>query len=734
MGGPLGTKAALQRKRTKIEDLNLLTSDNELLVLYIENNDERAFETLIRRHAPMVMGVCRSMLWKTEDAEDAFQAVFLLLSQKAKKLLSHNSVGGWIHETSYRTCLKLRRKIARVREVDMKLDPAEHIEPWQRISMARETELLHKEIMRLPKKYREVVVLCHLEGKSRAQAASMLDRTTASVKASLARGRKLLRQRLLKHGIAASVVLLGVTSETFAAASSSAGIGNPGVTESLIQSTVQACQEVQPAISLHSSIHQFQSLFAGEKAMNFGITNALLLATIAIVMIAAMATLTNAESASSNVKQTVLFQPSGGVSDQSDPKINYAVNQELESESVGQRDSEFDPSKRADETWQQYVDRLADHKVIQEDQRQQWENGNRLQVLKELTLSRSRMETRKRQVPVTRMRVEKQPDGTEIDVPYIQQVEQSYTVMTPFEEKINGSLNIPAPGTKPENATNRGFLDSMGKPLNIEPGDDVLNCRICVATGNSHPKLKIANKALGHALPSRRETWKQYVERLFDYGLIDDRQFVTWAKGESLEFEKEVDILVDKNVAVPGPTTNLPENRRLKFKFWIPPLGSPMNGARVFGVKQVGSELDKKTWEFDHEVIEFETDGKLPLLQQLQSIESSSSKKENESWHDYMDRLYHSGLITRTERKYWLMGQEIQIEKNFMSTVVSMQHREIGSGSKKRTVLVGIPSRKEIVGTLTIPELGTASDDFEARGYKFNYYEALRPKETKPQG
>ena len=138
----------------------LLTSDNELLGLYVNNDDQAALEQLIRRHSTMVMGVCGSLLWQQADAEDAFQAVFLLLSTKAPKLLKHNSVGGWLHEVAFRISLKHRGKIVRKREVAMSEElKGKAIEPWQTIAESRDKELLHREISRLPKRYRDVIVL-----------------------------------------------------------------------------------------------------------------------------------------------------------------------------------------------------------------------------------------------------------------------------------------------------------------------------------------------------------------------------------------------------------------------------------------------------------------------------------------------------------------------------------------------------------------------------------------------
>lgn len=233
-------------------------SDNQLIDQYLNGQNEDAFEQLIRRHSPMVWGVCRSLLWQSQDAEDAYQAIFILLATQAPKLRDHKSVGGWLHETSVRTCLKLRRQITRIREVKMEYDPAiSNSEPWQIITSDRDRELLHREIMHLPDRYREFIVLCLLEGKSRGQAAAINRCPTTVVKAALAQGRKLLRRRLLKHGIGMAAVLGLVGSTSSANAASATTI--PQLLEPLIESTLQACLSRAPLAS-HSLPPGIQSL------------------------------------------------------------------------------------------------------------------------------------------------------------------------------------------------------------------------------------------------------------------------------------------------------------------------------------------------------------------------------------------------------------------------------------------------------------------------------------------
>ena len=250
------------------EVLILVTSDNELLCLYVRHGDEEALERLIRRHSAMVLGVCRGYLWRREDAEDAFQATFVLLSMKAPKLLNHKSIGGWLHEATTRTCLQLRRRVARSREVKMVEMPSKENEPWQTIAETRNLESLHREISRLPKRYREVLVLYHFEGKSRSQIASLLGCTTASVKAALARARDLLRHRLLQRGITASTVL-----GCAAAMTKNVRADTSTVTDTLIRSTLDYCSDRPPSVDVGNGPEFLESLLAKETFMTtFGMS------------------------------------------------------------------------------------------------------------------------------------------------------------------------------------------------------------------------------------------------------------------------------------------------------------------------------------------------------------------------------------------------------------------------------------------------------------------------------
>ena len=192
--------------------------DGQLLGRYITNRDELAFEMLVRRHGPMVLGVCRRLLLNPEDAEDAFQATFLVLARKAAKVLPRGRVGPWLHGVAYHAAQKARaiatRRNAREKQVRTLPEPASFAEGlWSDLA-----PLLDRELTRLPEKYRLPIVLCDLEGKTRAEAARQLGWPEGTVAGRLARGRALLAKRLTRLGLPLSAgVLTAVLSQNVSA-------------------------------------------------------------------------------------------------------------------------------------------------------------------------------------------------------------------------------------------------------------------------------------------------------------------------------------------------------------------------------------------------------------------------------------------------------------------------------------------------------------------------------------
>jgi RNA polymerase sigma factor (sigma-70 family) len=168
-------------------------TDGQLLQRYLDAGDQAAFALLVRRHGPMVLGVCRRVLGHEQDAEDAFQATFLVLARKASAVSPADAVGNWLHGVAYRAAQKLRESAARRRARERL---ARATAPEERPGGDEGREDLDREIARLPDIYRTAVVLCELQGLSRREAARRLGCPEGTLSSRLAKARRLLADRL----------------------------------------------------------------------------------------------------------------------------------------------------------------------------------------------------------------------------------------------------------------------------------------------------------------------------------------------------------------------------------------------------------------------------------------------------------------------------------------------------------------------------------------------------------
>ncbi len=181
--------------------------DGELLERYAIDRDESAFEAIVALHGPMVLAVCRRMLDDAADAEDAFQATFLVLIRRASSLGPGIALGPWLYGVACRVCLRSRsvaaRRRTRERPVAGSIDVATvEVRPMPEESELREA--IDEELLRLPSAYRSIVVLCDLEGRTHVEAARQLGWPLGTVKGRLARARARLRSRLVRLGLAPS--------------------------------------------------------------------------------------------------------------------------------------------------------------------------------------------------------------------------------------------------------------------------------------------------------------------------------------------------------------------------------------------------------------------------------------------------------------------------------------------------------------------------------------------------
>ena len=181
--------------------------DGELLARYLDASDAEAFAELVRRHAGMVRGVCRRFLGHTADADDAFQATFLVLVRKARAVSPRSRVGNFLYGVAYRTAVHARtaraRRFAHSRELpDLPAAAEDAVEPEQLAA-------LDEELAKLPDAYRAAVVACELEGLSLKDAAKRLGVPVGTLASRLARGRKRLAERLTARGLAGLMAALG---------------------------------------------------------------------------------------------------------------------------------------------------------------------------------------------------------------------------------------------------------------------------------------------------------------------------------------------------------------------------------------------------------------------------------------------------------------------------------------------------------------------------------------------
>jgi RNA polymerase sigma factor (sigma-70 family) len=267
-----GLRKALDRVRQALDPSGI--TDVQLLKRFIAEQDEAAFSALVRRHGPMVLGVCQRILRNSHDTEDAFQATFLVLVQRARSVINQQAIGSWLYTVAFRSAQQARaRNIRRQkREAQVQVMPHPEVAPeepqdWKPV--------LDHELNRLPEKYRTPVILCDLENRPRREVARQLGLAEGTLASRLARARRMLAQRLTRHGITLSGGSLAVGLSQTASA---------GVPPALVSVTTKSASLV--ATGQVSAIATSVSILmnGATQAMFFAKLKAMLATVIALVL------------------------------------------------------------------------------------------------------------------------------------------------------------------------------------------------------------------------------------------------------------------------------------------------------------------------------------------------------------------------------------------------------------------------------------------------------------------
>ncbi len=306
-------RTGLPKVLEQLEEAGGGLSDGQLLARFVGARDEPAFAALLRRHGPMVLGVCRRVLRNYHDAEDAFQATFLILARRAGSVARRESVACYLYTVAYRAALEAAAAIARrrVRERRVEPMPLRMVEP---IETPDWKPLLDRELDRLTQRYREAVVLCDLEGRTRKEVGRMLGVSESTVSSRLARGRSLLAKRLAARGVVltSAVLAIGLATETATA----------HVPAGLLGSTVRIAAIVSAGRSLAASTAAVVLMKGVMKAM---LMKKLRLVVGAAMLVAAIGAIGFASRSGTEARAQSPAQPKGADSEPMMPERGRAV-------------------------------------------------------------------------------------------------------------------------------------------------------------------------------------------------------------------------------------------------------------------------------------------------------------------------------------------------------------------------------------------------------------------------
>src|SRR5256886_1186753 len=184
--------------------------DAHLLGEFVRTRASDAFEQLVRRHGPMVLGVCQRMLHDRGDVDDAFQSVFLVLAHRAASIGRRELLANWLYGVAYRVGLRARAARWRIGRRETTMQAAATLttsapDPFQQAALSEARQLLDREINHLPRRYRKVIVLCYFQGMTKDQAALTLGTPAGTISTWLARARQMLAAAMTKAGASGSI-------------------------------------------------------------------------------------------------------------------------------------------------------------------------------------------------------------------------------------------------------------------------------------------------------------------------------------------------------------------------------------------------------------------------------------------------------------------------------------------------------------------------------------------------
>lgn len=208
------------------------SSDNDLLDRFVNRGEEAAFEAMLHRHGPLVLGACRRMLIDPHDIEDAFQATFVIFVIKARSIVRGDAVGSWLYRVAYHAAARVRSRSARRRAHEVPLAESDVLGSRRAQDDHELNPLIDDAINRLPEKYRRAIVVCCLEGKSTEEAARALGCPAGTVGSRLSHARERLRAMLARRGVAVPVAALAAVLEQ--------GSASAAVPAALFRSTLKA--------------------------------------------------------------------------------------------------------------------------------------------------------------------------------------------------------------------------------------------------------------------------------------------------------------------------------------------------------------------------------------------------------------------------------------------------------------------------------------------------------------